>query len=322
MVVLHEHGRAVGRGLGHGVGERVVHRSVGVPRVPPAGVEGRLAGEVPQARGARTRAPRCSPRRRPGGTPPDRGRAAARGTRRPRPRRRWPPRGRRRTCAAAIQVTSPSAASGPIPDTSPPAPRLLVSVPSSARSNDTGPRFDTRTIGRSGRAAAMGGPTVSSGTWATGQRAWRGCAWSLLPTSCRGTASAAAVAKAIGDAAFELGWDCDEVPMADGGEGTLDALGGANRVDHRHRPARRAGRGRLAAGRAHRGDRDGRRLRSGAGRRRRRQRSRGGVDHRHRRADRRGRSTPARAGSSSGSAARPPPTAGWARCGPCTRSAG
>ncbi len=49
------------------------------------------------------------------------------------------------------------------------------------------------------------------------------------PDKLRGTATAAAVASAIGDAAFELGWDADEVPMADGGEGTLDALGGANR---------------------------------------------------------------------------------------------
>jgi len=50
------------------------------------------------------------------------------------------------------------------------------------------------------------------------------------PDKLRGTASASDVAKAIGDAAFELGWECDEVPMADGGEGTLDALGGPNRV--------------------------------------------------------------------------------------------
>jgi glycerate kinase len=49
------------------------------------------------------------------------------------------------------------------------------------------------------------------------------------PDKLRGTATASAVAKAIGDAAFELGWDCDEVPMADGGEGTLEALGGPNR---------------------------------------------------------------------------------------------
>jgi glycerate kinase len=50
------------------------------------------------------------------------------------------------------------------------------------------------------------------------------------PDKLRGTASAAAVARAIGDAAFELGWECDEVPMADGGEGTLEALGGPNRT--------------------------------------------------------------------------------------------
>jgi glycerate kinase len=50
------------------------------------------------------------------------------------------------------------------------------------------------------------------------------------PDKLRGTASAAAVARAIGNAAFELGWDCDEVPMADGGEGTLEALGGPNRT--------------------------------------------------------------------------------------------
>ena len=49
------------------------------------------------------------------------------------------------------------------------------------------------------------------------------------PDKLRGTASAAGFAKAVGDAAFEVGWDCDEVPMADGGEGTLDALGGPTR---------------------------------------------------------------------------------------------
>ncbi len=46
----------------------------------------------------------------------------------------------------------------------------------------------------------------------------------------RGTASAAEVARAIGHACWELGHDCDEVPVADGGEGTLEALGGANKT--------------------------------------------------------------------------------------------
>ena len=45
----------------------------------------------------------------------------------------------------------------------------------------------------------------------------------------KGTASAADVARAIGHACWELGFECDEVALADGGEGTLDALGGANR---------------------------------------------------------------------------------------------
>ena len=50
------------------------------------------------------------------------------------------------------------------------------------------------------------------------------------PDKFRGTATAAGVAAAIGRAAAQAGWDCDEVPMADGGEGMLDVLGGANRT--------------------------------------------------------------------------------------------
>ena len=46
----------------------------------------------------------------------------------------------------------------------------------------------------------------------------------------RGTATAAQVASAIGHACWELGIDCVEAPIADGGEGTLDALGGPNRT--------------------------------------------------------------------------------------------
>lgn len=45
----------------------------------------------------------------------------------------------------------------------------------------------------------------------------------------RGTATAAEVARAVGHACWELGHDCDEAPVADGGEGTLDVLGGPNR---------------------------------------------------------------------------------------------
>ncbi|CAN5506204.1 MAG: glycerate kinase family protein [Iamia sp.] len=50
------------------------------------------------------------------------------------------------------------------------------------------------------------------------------------PDKFRGTASAAAVAAAVGRAAATVGWECDEVPLADGGEGTLDVLGGPNRT--------------------------------------------------------------------------------------------
>lgn len=50
------------------------------------------------------------------------------------------------------------------------------------------------------------------------------------PDKFRGTASAAEVSAAVARAAGSAGWTCDEVPMADGGEGTLDALGGANRT--------------------------------------------------------------------------------------------
>jgi glycerate kinase len=46
----------------------------------------------------------------------------------------------------------------------------------------------------------------------------------------RGSASAADVAAAIGHACREHGHECVEVPMADGGEGLLDVLGGPNRT--------------------------------------------------------------------------------------------
>ena len=63
------------------------------------------------------------------------------------------------------------------------------------------------------------------------------------PDKFKGTLSAAEVAAAIGHACWELGIDCTEVPMADGGDGLLDALGGAephldgDRSARRHRRA-------------------------------------------------------------------------------------
>ena len=46
----------------------------------------------------------------------------------------------------------------------------------------------------------------------------------------RGTATAAEVAQAIAVACQSLGHDCVEMPLADGGEGTLQVLGGPNRT--------------------------------------------------------------------------------------------
>ncbi len=46
----------------------------------------------------------------------------------------------------------------------------------------------------------------------------------------RGTATAQQVAAAIGHACWESGHDCVEQPIADGGEGTLEVLGGSNRA--------------------------------------------------------------------------------------------
>jgi glycerate 2-kinase len=49
------------------------------------------------------------------------------------------------------------------------------------------------------------------------------------PDKLRGTADAREVAAALGRAAAAGGWECNEVPLADGGEGTLEVLGGPNR---------------------------------------------------------------------------------------------
>lgn len=50
------------------------------------------------------------------------------------------------------------------------------------------------------------------------------------PDKFKGTASAHEIAAAIAQAARTAGATCTEIPMADGGEGTLAALGGANRT--------------------------------------------------------------------------------------------
>lgn len=50
------------------------------------------------------------------------------------------------------------------------------------------------------------------------------------PDKFRGSATAPQVAAAIAAAAEAAGWTCVQLPLADGGEGTLDAFGGPNRT--------------------------------------------------------------------------------------------
>ncbi|SOE03847.1 glycerate kinase [Blastococcus haudaquaticus] len=50
------------------------------------------------------------------------------------------------------------------------------------------------------------------------------------PDKFRGSATAPEVTGAIAAAAAAAGWACVQLPLADGGEGTLDAFGGANRA--------------------------------------------------------------------------------------------
>ncbi|HKU56722.1 MAG TPA: glycerate kinase [Gaiellaceae bacterium] len=49
------------------------------------------------------------------------------------------------------------------------------------------------------------------------------------PDKFRGTLTAREAAAAIAAGAVRAGWTADELPLADGGEGTLDVLGGGNR---------------------------------------------------------------------------------------------
>lgn len=49
------------------------------------------------------------------------------------------------------------------------------------------------------------------------------------PDKFRGTATAGEIARALAEGARAVGLEATELPLADGGEGTLDALGGANR---------------------------------------------------------------------------------------------
>jgi glycerate kinase len=50
------------------------------------------------------------------------------------------------------------------------------------------------------------------------------------PDKFKGTVTATEASGAVARAAEAAGWTCDEAPLADGGEGTVEALGGANRT--------------------------------------------------------------------------------------------
>ncbi|MDQ6783975.1 MAG: glycerate kinase [Actinomycetota bacterium] len=56
------------------------------------------------------------------------------------------------------------------------------------------------------------------------------------PDKFRGTATGRQVAAAVAAAAADAGWDCDEVPVSDGGEGFCDVLGGRRRLARVHGP--------------------------------------------------------------------------------------
>jgi glycerate kinase len=58
----------------------------------------------------------------------------------------------------------------------------------------------------------------------------------VAPDKFRGTVTAPEAAAALAAGVRAAGATCDEVPLADGGEGTLDALGGPNRTTVVHGP--------------------------------------------------------------------------------------
>jgi len=84
----------------------------------------------------------------------------------------------------------------------------------------------TRGIGRESSGAVSSRLGCSVGVVATRRQIRRVVA---APDKYKGSVSAREVAEAIGHACWELGIECTEVPMADGGDGLLDVLGGPNR---------------------------------------------------------------------------------------------
>ena len=56
------------------------------------------------------------------------------------------------------------------------------------------------------------------------------------PDKFRGTASAGEIALAVARAAAAAGWECDQLPVSDGGEGFCEVLGGRSRPARVHGP--------------------------------------------------------------------------------------
>ena len=115
VVVLHQHGRALGGRLGHHVGEGLVHRAVGAPTPRASGCRSGAGGPGRRGRGGRTRGPRCRRRRRRPGRRRRRRRAAAPGSPRPRPRPRAAASRSPSDMAAATHRASVPAPAGPGP---------------------------------------------------------------------------------------------------------------------------------------------------------------------------------------------------------------
>ncbi|MGQ0743415.1 MAG: glycerate kinase [Acidimicrobiales bacterium] len=86
---------------------------------------------------------------------------------------------------------------------------------------------------RVGGEVAAGGPRMDGGGATDGTRMDGGGVKPdpggntvvAAPDKFRGTATAAEVAQAVAEACVDSGWQCDRAPVADGGEGTLEALG-------------------------------------------------------------------------------------------------
>ena len=306
VVVLHEHRGIVGRFLGHGrrrtlafTARYAAHASREV------GVETRSAGQVeqvvvhePQRRVAHDVVGQV-------GTRADRCRAAGRGS----PRPRWRPAAAAARSAseiaAAIQVAS-FPASEASPETSPPAPRRATNAPPSSR-NDTGPRFETITTGRSAT------PEPYAATAPLTMGCCGACAWSQLRTSSRERHRLLRSLPRSRALPAKAGGTCDRAPMSDGGEGFIDAFGGSNRTmtvsGPLGDPVEAAWRFTHDLAVVEMAAAAGLTLAGGADAQRPHRR----VDPRCRRTDRAWRSRAVPSGCSSVSADRPPPTGAWAR---------